>query len=124
MIDTPQIVQTKSVPTAKIHITVPRDQIRTVMMPGLQEVRAALKEQGIEPAGPWLTHHLKMEPGIFDFEIMVPVTRPVTEAGRVQPGELPATTVARTVYHGGYEGLGEAWGRFIALMADEAMTPA
>ena len=124
MIDTPQIVQTKSVPTAKIHITVPRDQIRTVMMPGLQEIRAALKEQGIEPAGPWLTHHLKMEPGIFDFEIMVPVTRPVTEAGRVQPGELPATTVARTVYHGGYEGLGAAWPKLDAWIEEQGRTKA
>lgn len=30
--------------------------------------------------------------------------------GRVKPGELPAASkVARTVYHGSYEGLGAAW---------------
>jgi effector-binding domain-containing protein len=28
--------------------------------------------------------------------------------------ELPASKVAQTVYHGGYEGLGGAWGEFIA----------
>ena len=33
------------------------------------------------------------------------VERAVEPSGRVRPGELPATAVARTVYHGGYEGL-------------------
>jgi effector-binding domain-containing protein len=124
MIDTPQIVQTKAIQTAAIHITVPRNQIQTVMMPGLREVHEALKAQGIEPAGPWLTHHLKMDPGVFDFEIMVPVTRPVTATGRVRPGELPATTVARTVYHGGYEGLGGAWPKLDAWIAEQGRTGA
>jgi effector-binding domain-containing protein len=54
-----------------------------------------------------------MDPDIFDFEISVPVNKAVTAMGRVQPGELPARRVARTIYHGNYEGLGEAWGEFI-----------
>jgi len=33
--------------------------------------------------------------------------------GRVKPGLWAAMTVARTVYHGGYEGLGAAWGEFL-----------
>lgn len=45
-----------------------------------------------------------MDPAIFDFEISVPVTSPVAAAGRVKPGQLPATKVARTIYHGPYEG--------------------
>jgi len=72
-------------------------------------VMATLKAQGIAPSGPWLTHHLKMDPATFDFEICVPVTRPVAAAGRVRPGRLPAATVVRTIYHGPYEGLGDAW---------------
>ena len=31
----------------------------------------------------------------------------------MQASQLPAATVARTVYHGPYEGLGSAWGEFI-----------
>ena len=38
--------------------------------------------------------------------------------GRVENGELPAATVARTVYHGDYDGLGEAWGAFGEWMAE------
>ncbi|HEU4365434.1 MAG TPA: AraC family transcriptional regulator, partial [Candidatus Krumholzibacteria bacterium] len=34
-------------------------------------------------------------------------------------GELPAAKVVRTVYHGDYEGLGNAWGEFEKLIAAE-----
>ena len=64
-----------------------------------------------------------MKPDIFDFELGVPVTVPVAAAGRVKPGQLPATRVARTVYRGPYEGLGAAWGEFHAWIAAEGHTP-
>lgn len=112
MIDTPRIVTTKEQATALVHLTVPRSEIQKVMGPGLAEVNAAVAAQGAEADGPWFTHHLKMDPKVFDFEICVPVRRPVTATGRVKPGSLPARKVARTVYHGGYEGLGAAWGEF------------
>jgi effector-binding domain-containing protein len=123
MLDTPQIVQTTEQLTAVIHLTIPRAEIRNVMGPGIAEVRAAVAAQGITPAGPWLTHHLSMDPGTFDFEICVPVMAPVAASGRVKPGHLPATTVARTVYHGPYEGLGGAWGEFDAWITAHGYTP-
>ncbi len=112
MLDTPRIVETAPQPAAVIHVTVPRDQIREVMGPGLGEVKAALARQGIEAVGPWFTHHHRMSPDVFDFDIGIPVATPVAPEGRVQPGELPAATVARTVYHGDFEGLAGAWGEF------------
>jgi effector-binding domain-containing protein len=93
------------------------------MGPGIGELRAAIAAQGIAPAGPWFTHHLRMDPDTFDFEIGIPVTAPVTAAGRMKAGQLPATTVARTVFHGNYEGLGAAWGEFGAWIAAERHTP-
>jgi effector-binding domain-containing protein len=123
MIDTPHITQTAAQLTAIIRLTIPREQIRNVMGPGLGEVRAAIADQGIAPAGPWFTHHLRMDPDTFDFEIGVPVTALVTAAGRVKAGQLPATTVARTVFHGNYEGLGAAWGEFGAWIAAQGHTP-
>jgi hypothetical protein len=71
MIDTPQISQTTAQLTALIHLTIPRNEIRSAMGPGITEVMAAVNAQGIGPAGPWFTHHLKMDPAIFDFEICV-----------------------------------------------------
>lgn len=124
MIDTPQIVQMAAQLTAMIRLTVPRAEIQQVMGPGIQEVFATLAAQHIPPAGPWLTHHLRMDPAVFDFEICVPIKTPVTPAGRVQSGHIPAATVARTVYHGPYEGLGSAWGEFQTWMATHGHTAA
>ena len=117
MIDNPQIIETTAQLTALIHLTIPRSEMRTVMQPGLMEVMAAVKAQGIGPAGPWFTHHITMTPENFDFEICVPVTKPVTPVGRVQAGQRPVTRVARTLYHGSYEGLGAAWGELNAWVA-------
>jgi effector-binding domain-containing protein len=112
MIDAPKILKTTAQTTAVIHITVPRSEIQKVMGPGLAEVRETITAQGIVPVGPWFTHHLKMDSKVFDFEVGVPVDKLVTPKGRVKPGELPAATVARTVYHGPYEGLYSAWAEF------------
>jgi effector-binding domain-containing protein len=124
MIDTPQITESVEQLIAFIHLTVPRTEIRTVMGPGLTEVHAAIAAQGIAAAGPWFTHHLRMDPAVFDFEICVPVAMGVNATGRVRPGRLPATRVARTVYRGGYERLGAAWGEFDAWITANQLTPA
>jgi effector-binding domain-containing protein len=110
MIETPQVTQAPAREAAVIRLTIPRARIAEVMGPGIGEIFAALGAQGIAPSGPWYSYHRRMDPEIFDFEIGVPVSSPVSPAGRVEPGSLPAAKVARTVYHGPYEGLGDAWG--------------
>lgn len=94
MIDTPQIVQTAAQQAAVIHVTIPRDEIQSAMGPGYQELMAAVAGQGVEPAGPWFTRHLRSDPEVFDFEIGVPVAAPIRPEGRVATGELPAATAA------------------------------
>jgi effector-binding domain-containing protein len=123
-IDTPVITQTVSQLTAIVPVTIPRDKIRNVMGPGLSELMGVLAAQGVAPTGPWFTHHLRMDPDIFEFEIGVPVAAPVAAAGRVRPSQWPAMRVARTVYQGGYEGLHVAWGEFDAWVAANRHTPA
>ena len=124
MISTPEIVTVAAQPVAQIHLTIPRSEIRQVMGPAIQEVMSAVALQGVGPAGPWLSHHLRMAPEVFDFEVAVPVHGTVTSAGRVKPGTLPAATVARTVYTGPYEGLGAAWGEFRAWITAAGHSPA
>ena len=123
MLDKPQIAQTAVQTTAIIRLTIPREEIRNVMGLGHRELMAAVAAQGIAPAGPWFTHHLRMDPDTFDFEIGVPVTAPISATDRVKAGQLPAATVARTVYHGAYEGLGPAWAEFDAWITAEGHTP-
>lgn len=123
MLDKPKITQTQAQTTAIIRMTIPREQIQTVMGPGFQELMTTVAAQGLKPTGPFYSHHLRMDPKVFDFEIGVPVSAPVRASGRVQSGQLPAAKVARTVYHGPYEGLGPAWGEFNAWVQAEGLTP-
>src|SRR5260370_40720703 len=64
MIGKPQIGQTDTQLTAIIHLTIPREEIRNVMGPGINELMSASAAQGIPPARPWLVHHLKMDPDV------------------------------------------------------------
>jgi effector-binding domain-containing protein len=47
----------------------------------------------------------------------------VTATDRVKPGQLPAATVARTVYHGPYEGLAAGWSEIMAWIEAQGHTP-
>lgn len=123
MLDAPEITQTEAQPTATIRLTIPRDQIGMVMGPAMEEVKATVAAQGLVPAGPMFSHHFRMDPEIFDFEVGLPVQTAIAPAGRVQASELPARRVARTTYHGGYEGLGSAWSEFNQRIAAEGLTP-
>jgi effector-binding domain-containing protein len=124
MLTQPLITETKATNAAVIHITIPREEIREVMGPSFLELMSAIEAQGVKPAGPWFSHHLKMDPNVFDFEIGVPVDKPVAAQGRVKPGELPAAKVVRTVYRGGYEGLPTAWGQFEEWIQKEGLETA
>lgn len=123
LIDKPQIVQSPAWDTAFIRLTIPREEIQTLMGPGYRELMDAVAAQGITPAGPWFNHHLRMDPDTFDFQISVPVSTPISPVGRVRAGKLPASTVARTIYHGPYEGLPDAWHEFDSWIASEGLTP-
>jgi effector-binding domain-containing protein len=124
MIDQPDIVRTESRRAAVIHLTIPREEIRQVMGPAIGELMGAIAAQGITPTGPNFTHHLRMEPDIFDFEVGVPVSAGVADVGRVRPGDLPAATVARTTYHGPYEDLHSAWNEFDGWVRANGHVPA
>ena len=114
MLEPFRIVCTAPLLFAALPIKVPRSEIRNVMGPGRAELASAVASQNIAVTGPWFTHHARRPTEIFDFEICLPVASPVAPAGRMQPREWPAMTVAQAIYQGGYEGLGAAWGDFLA----------
>ena len=122
MIETPTVADSPEQATACVSLVVPRAEIQSVMGPAVREVYAALRAQGIDPAGRWLTHR-RRPTDTFDFDVCVPVSRPVESAGRVRPGTLPAARVARTVYRGRYDGLAGAWGEFCAWIDASGHTP-
>ena len=121
MISTPEIVDSAAQKIAFIHVVTPRAEIMQAMHAGLGELGAALKEQGIQPAGPWFTHHARRPGETFDFRICFPVAQDVKPVGRVEPGVLEAARVARTVYSGDYSGLPGAWGEFMTWIDGEGL---
>ncbi len=120
-VSAPQIVHTQAQHTAAIKLDIPVAQVRDVMGPGITEVFEAIGKQGMTPAGAWVNHHFKMPSTTFDFEIAVPVDRPIKPVGRVIASSWPAMKVVRAVYQGPYEGLPEAWGAFIAWIAESGL---
>ena len=121
-IDTPHIVDSPEMQLALIHLTVPRSEIMHAMPPAYAELEAVLRAQGIPPTGPWFAHHLHRPSEIFEFNLCSPVAKPVEPTGRVTNGTLRATKVVRTIHHGPYEGLGAAWGEFVAWIAPPITT--
>lgn len=121
MIETPQITQSQELDTAVIHLQVPASQIQEVMGPAIQELLKTIGAQGLTPCAPLFTFHPKKPEGFFDFEVGIPIKGQVKPSGRVRPGKLPAVKVVRTVYHGGYEGLGAGWGEFEAWIKAQGL---
>jgi effector-binding domain-containing protein len=120
----PHITHVDAQQTAVIRLTIARSEIRSVMGPGIAELMATVKAQGVGPAGPWFSHHFAMHPDRFDFEIGVPVSGPVRAAGRVTPGSLPAARVARAALRGDYNGLPGAWSELLDWVAANGLNTA
>jgi effector-binding domain-containing protein len=119
MLDIPRVIHTDEQLTAVIHLTVSRDDIREVMGPAIAEVVSTLAAQGISPAGPCFSYHLRRPSDTFDFE--VGFGKPIVPTGRVEMSTLPAARIVRTIHRGDYEGLGVAWGEFLAWVAAEGL---
>jgi effector-binding domain-containing protein len=121
MLDTPQLIQTDEQLSAVIHLTVPRAKISDVMGPAITEIMSTISAQGATITGQCFSYHQKRPTDIFDFEVGFPVSQPITAAGRVKMSKLPAVKVVRTIYQGGYEGLGAAWGEFCQWIEAEGL---
>ncbi len=112
MLDTPQIETTDAELTAIIRLEVKKEKMQQVFGPSVEELISTVAEQGGEVTGPVFAHHFRMDPDVFDFAIGVPVSESIESTKRVEASELPAMKVARTVYHGPYDGLPDAWSEF------------
>ena len=121
MLVTPQFIQTEEQLTAVIHLTVPRAEISHVMGQAITEIISSIAAQGATITGPCFSYHQKRPTDIFDFEVGFSVSQPITAAGRVKMSKLPVVKVVRTIYQGGYEGLGAAWGEFCQWIEAEGL---
>jgi len=120
----PSIVEEPEQLVALLPLRIPKADIRRVMGPAIGELYATVRAQGGTVTGPWFSHHHRIEPDEWDFEIGVPVAAPIRAAGRVVPGVRPVVRGARAVLRGGYEGMADGWGALIRWMAENGHAPA
>lgn len=100
------------------------------LMDGLfPEIFTMLTEFGAVVSGPPLSLHSRIPTDTADLAVGVPLTAPLSVAFelssgfRVEPTLCPGGAVAATSYLGGYEGLGEAWGRFMEAVVGAGHNP-
>ncbi|MBL8009593.1 MAG: GyrI-like domain-containing protein [Flavobacteriales bacterium] len=121
MITTPEVTTTNEEATATIHLVIPCQDMGRHMDPAIREIIAAITGQGLRITGPMFCHHHRKPTDSFDFDIGFPVSAPVREEGRVRNAKLPAERVARCVYEGPYEGLGQAWGALRSWVEEQQL---
>lgn len=124
MLETPELIDVPQQHTAVIRLHIPFDECQEHFGPAVGELFAELEQQGIAPAGPLFDHHFSAPDTHFDFEIGVPVSKPVAPNGRVIPSERPAFRAVKAVLVGGYENLSEAWPEFMQWIDEQGLLTA
>jgi effector-binding domain-containing protein len=108
----------------------PMDRMTEIFDSTFTALFPALGAQGIQPVGPAFSLHTRMPTETVDFEVGIPVDRPLaasttSDAGlTLSPSRLPAGRIAIISHLGAYDGLGDAWGRFMQAVADSGNQPA
>lgn len=116
----PQIQSRSERPYVAIRSRLRMQDIPNLLPPLIPEVVNWVQQQGLTPAGPPFFHYTKMEAGLLDIEVGIPLE----EAGaslpgseRVKPGKFPAGQYVVTTFMGPYNRLNpvhqalERWGQ-------------
>ena len=115
----PELADLNETTTAVIHGVVPMAEIADFFDRSFSELATVLDRQGIAPTGPAYARYAGPPGETADLEVGFPVRDSVAPEGQVHPSSLPAGPAARLVHAGGYDQLGEAWGRLGAWIAGQ-----
>lgn len=119
----PELTNLEETTTAAIHAVVPMAEIAEFFDSSFSELTAVLERQEIATTGPAFARYAGPPEETADIEVGVPVDGSVAPEGEVHPSSLPAGRVARLVHVGGYDRLGETWGRLGEWIAEQSLTP-
>lgn len=124
MLESLELIVVPAQTTAVVRLRIPCEECQQQWGPALAELFTVLNSQGIAPAGPVFDHHFAMPDTHFDFEIGVPISKPVTPSGRVTASERPTFRAAKAVLVGDYAQLPEAWPEFIKWIDSQGLQTA
>ncbi|MCW4386594.1 GyrI-like domain-containing protein [Salinibacterium sp. SYSU T00001] len=86
-------------------------------------VMAVLSEQGVAPAGPALAVYHGQPGETVDVAAGFPTNTPIETVGSIAALELPGGLAAQYTHRGSYDGLAEAYQRFVGWIYEQGHTP-
>jgi effector-binding domain-containing protein len=119
----PELVTVEPTTAAVVRGTVGAEEITDFFDRSFSVLGEAIAAQGVSPTGPAFGLYRGMPDETIDVAVGFPTDRPIEPDGAAEAGELPGGRVARVVYAGGFDGLGEAWQRLGAWIAAQGLTP-
>lgn len=119
----PELVTVEPTTTAVVRGTIAAAEVTDFFDRSFSVLGEAIAAQGVAPTGPAFARYRGIPDETMDLEVGFPTDRAVEPDGSVEPGELPAGQLARLVHAGGFDGLGGAWQRLGAWIAEQGLTP-
>jgi effector-binding domain-containing protein len=120
----PEIATSPEVHTAVVRGVVGVSELPAFFDRSFAALGAALAAQGATPSGPAFAHYLRPPGETAELEVGFPVERLLESSGDVVPSRWGGGRVATVVHEGGYDSLGESWGRLQDWVARQGLRPA
>ena len=121
---TPEIIEVPEVMTAVIKGTVAMSDLADFFDRSFNVLGEVLAKQGVTPTGAAYALYRGIPDDTVTLEVGFPTDRAIEPDGSAEAGSLPGGRVARVVYAGSFDGLGEAWQRLGSWIGDQGLTPA
>ena len=119
----PEVVTLEPTTAAVVRGTVAAEEITDFFDRSFSVLGEAIAAQGVSPTGPAFGLYRGLPDETIDVAVGFPTDRPIEPDGSAEAGELPGGRVARVVHAGAFDGLGEAWQRLGAWIAEQGMSP-
>jgi effector-binding domain-containing protein len=119
----PEIVEQPEQITMVIRRVSPMAELASVFDTAFPTLAGVLADQQVQPLSPAFALYHGAPTDTADLEVGFITGSPIEPIGEVVVSTLPGGRVARTVYAGGYDGLGEAWGLLLGWVAEQGLAP-
>jgi effector-binding domain-containing protein len=118
-----EIVTRSEQPTAVVHETVTMAELPQFFARAFGGVMGALRQQGVNPAGPPFAHYLGMPGETVEVEAGFPVERGLLPEGPVHASALPAAKCVHGVHVGPYDAMTKTYGELAAWAKAKGLHP-
>ena len=121
------VVERSALPTLKIRLKVPAQDMTLYLDDAYEALKQCLAELGEEPAGPPFAAYPNLNTQNLEVEVGFPVSRPYRSRGGIKAGEIPAgkyATCLHTGPHGQLASAHQALARWVASQGYQTSGPA